>query len=602
MQLTCQTHATTVPAGGTVEVLFSLKAEPGEVQARRPLNLSLVIDRSGSMGGVPLRNAIKAGQDLVEHLGPNDLLSVVIYDDDVETILAHQPVTDQKAVRDTIGKIRAGGCTNLHGGWKQGSEHVRKGMTKGQVNRVLLLTDGYANVGETNHPKIIAAAKEAGQKDIATTTLGFGNHFQEDLLIGMARESGGNFYYIQSVEEAVEVFDIEMQTLESLVARNLVVTIRPEPGVKAGDIFNNFPCTRSGNTLDVQMGDVYGVEGRQLGLTLNLEGHGGGKVATLFYRYETVKDGNTVVHSGELDLSVGIGDVAYAAREILGDLARMQMARVKDQAVELADKGDYVAAVAAMRAVISAIRDRKLDESFDVAEEVEALEHYAKSLEGRKFDGTMRKELRDQAWQGQSRNRGDLKLRGAATTSSAGIDTVQEADVKDGVLLKCVREAGKLRVRVISDGYNSDFNVQFPRSIREDGVTYVAEKVEPSGDGTFYRAVGTIKRVLRPGEAVRGSGSAPRKSSGAKKASAAPATAADLETTNVVDGVLVQCVPEGKKLRARVVSDGFNPDWNIRFPRSIRELGVLYVVEEIEEAGGGGSYIAYGKIKRLVQV
>ncbi len=70
---------------------------------------------------------------------------------------------------------------------------------------------------------------------------------------------------------------------------------------------------------------------------------------------------------------------------------------------------------------------------------------------------------------------------------------------------------------------------------------------------------------------------------------------------NVGDAVIVQCVKEGSKLRARVVSDGYNPNWNIRFPRDIREESVLYVVDEVEEAKNGGSYVAYGKIRRLVQ-
>jgi Ca-activated chloride channel homolog len=156
-------------------------------------------------------------------------------------------------------------------------------------------------------------------------------------------------------------------------------------------------------------------------------------------------------------------------------------------------------------------------------------------------------------------------------------------------------------MNVLSDGYHTDWNVQFPRDIRVEGATYLVDSVEEAGSGGFYRAVGTIKRVLKPGETVTSSGSGSRPRSGKKTASAAPATAADLETTTVVDGVLVQCVKEGSKLRARVVSDGYDPDYNIRFPRSIRELGVLYVVEEVEEAAGGGSYVAYGKIKRLVQ-
>ena len=79
-------------------------------------------------------------------------------------------------------------------------------------------------------------------------------------------------------------------------------------------------------------------------------------------------------------------------------------------------------------------------------------------------------------------------------------------------------------------------------------------------------------------------------------------TAADLETTNTVgDAVLVQCLKDKSKLRARVVSDGYNPEWNMRFPRSIREEGMMYVVDEVKESPQGGYYLAYGEIKKFVQ-
>lgn len=90
----------------------------------------------------------------------------------------------------------------------------------------------------------------------------------------------------------------------------------------------------------------------------------------------------------------------------------------------------------------------------------------------------------------------------------------------------------------------------------------------------------------------------------AKSLQAAKATGTfeDLETVDDVgNGVLVQCVKEGSKLRARVVSDGYNPDYNIRFPRNIRAEGVLYVVDEVRESSDGKSYVAYGKIRRLLQ-
>ena len=213
----------------------------------------------------------------------------------------------------------------------------------------------------------------------------------------------------------------------------------------------------------------------------------------------------------------------------------------------------------------------------------------------------IRKELRDQSYQASTRSRNDLALRGTAGGSADELEAVSSAE--GGVVVKCEREGGKLRVRAASEGYDASFNIQFPRSVREEGVTYLVEKLVPSADGTFYRAQGTIKRLVLPGQerAARAAsgGGAPRKTG---KASKVTGSAQDLPTTNGVgNGVLVQCVKEGSKLRARVVSDGFDPNLNMRFPRDIREEGILYVVDEVIEASGGGSYIACGDIKRLVQ-
>lgn len=248
------------------------------------------------------------------------------------------------------------------------------------------------------------------------------------------------------------------------------------------------------------------------------------------------------------------------------------------------------------------LRRGPLAEKFEFVEEIDQLEHFADRLDRRSYDGALRKELRDQSYQATTRNRADLAQRGTTGGSSAGLPTVTSED--GGVALRCVRHGGKLRVHVTSAGYDGAMNVQFPRAIREEGVSYLVDRVAPSADGTFYRVEGSIRRLLRPGETAAPARAGGRRASPAKatKAAKTPQTAADLDTTTEVGtGVIVQCVKEGVKLRARVVSDGFNPDWNIRFPRGIRELGVLYVVDEVVEAGGGGSYIANGDIKRLIQ-
>lgn len=215
----------------TVNLLVTLRPQPSaEPRApRRPFNLSLVIDRSGSMAGRSLKQALQASEALVEQLGAEDVLSLVVYDDKIDTILPPGNVANKQAIREAIRRVRAGGTTNLSGGWLKGCEHVLARRSTDMIHRVLLLTDGQANVGVTDPKVLIATARQKADDSIVTTTLGFGANFNEDLLIGMAQAAGGNFYFIQTPDDAEEVFRIEVESLASVVAQNLAMTIAPAP-------------------------------------------------------------------------------------------------------------------------------------------------------------------------------------------------------------------------------------------------------------------------------------------------------------------------------------------------------------------------------------
>ncbi len=610
MKVTHALSTSSLPQGTTskLDLLVFFSAEPTEVSARRPLNLSLVLDRSGSMGGAPLRHAIQAAQALVEELHEDDQLSVVIYDDTADTLIAPGPVKDKRAISQKLGTVRAAGCTNLSGGWLKGVGHVQSNKSDERVNRVLLLTDGQANVGTTDPRVLTSTAKQKADEGIVTTTLGFGSGFNEDLLIGMARAAEGNFYFIQSPDDAAGVFKIELEGLASVVAQNLRVTLTPAGNSKVSAVLNNYRSEARGAATEITLGDVYGVEEKVLALELSVDAAAPGStlVATLAYAYDVVEGGAIKETRGEIPVVINVlAAEEEASAPDLGAVAKasqLRSAKVKDEAVALADKGELAKAAKGLRDMIEALRSGPLAASFEIAEEIEQLDHYAQRLEKKGYDGNIRKELRDQSYQGASRSRGDLANRGSSG-SAAALEAVSTA--VGGVVVKCEREGGKLRIRVIGDGYDANRNVQFPRAVREEGTSYVVEKVLPSADGSFYRVSGTIKRLVLPGQeraagAVRSAPSAasPRKAAPAKT----PATAADLESVaSIGTGVLVQCVKEGSKLRARVVSDGFDPNWNIRFPRSIREEGILYVVDQVVEAGGGGSYIASGEIKKLIQ-
>jgi Ca-activated chloride channel family protein len=326
----------------------------------------------------------------------------------------------------------------------------------------------------------------------------------------------------------------------------------------------------------------------------------------LHYRAEVVQE--QVIKSLEdtVEVLAQVGTVEEAARrsssDILLELSQLTIARAKEIALTLAEQGRHEEGEQVLRQLVAELRDRGLNENFTIAEEIDQLEYFAGRIAQKALGNAGRKELRDQSYQTLSRRRSDLALRGVTPGQEVfAMPVVRE--VGAGVELCCVREGGKLRIKVVSEGYDASKNVQFPRAIRAEGARYVVEALELSQDGSFYRVQGNITRLARSGEpdiflAARPSRAG--KSSG--KAAKGPASAADLPTTDTVgDGILVQCVKDGSKLRARVVSDGYEPDWNMRFPRSVREEGMLYVVDEIKTGPDGKSYIACGNIKRFVQ-
>ena len=580
--------------------------DKADAPPRRPLNLSLVLDRSGSMGGTPLRQALKSAKALVGELTEKDLLSVVTFDDDIDTLVAPALVADKRAIQAAIDKVHAGGCTNLCGGWEAGGKHVQKNFSQQLVNRVLLLTDGHANVGTTDTASLVKLATQLAAKGVATTTLGFGTNFNEDLLIGMARAGEGNYYYIESHEDLSQVLQIELEGLSSVCGQNLTVQVKPQAALEQSTVLNQYRSEAKGRDLHVTVGDVYAVEDKLLALDLSVKPSAVGPcpLATIAFSYRVIEGGATREVTDQIVVTVTAASKEAAAAAapdltVLGEALRQRAAKAKDAAVELADKGQHKDAATQLQQVADSIRNSPVANQFEFTEEIELLEHFAERLGKSGLDSVLRKELRDQSYQAGTRSRGDLAQRGTAGGSSSGLPTVTSAD--GGITLRCEKVSGKLRIRVTAGGFDPAKNVQFPRAIREEGVSYLVEKVVPSADGSYYRVQGKIQRLLRPGETV-GAAKGTSRSGGSSKAVKTPKTAADLPTcTEIGTGVLVQCVKEGVKLRARVVSDGFNPNWNIRFPRSIRELGILYVCDQVVEASTGGSYVATGEVKRLIQ-
>lgn len=235
----------------------SLKGFPVKATERPPLNIALVIDRSGSMSGDRIEKAREAAIMAVEVLGENDTLSIIAYDSGVDVIIPAMKIKDKKAlIRQINQELTPRGMTALFSGLSKGIGEVSKFLDPNKVNRIILLSDGQANVGPTSVKELSELAKMAAQKGIAVSTFGIGNDYNEDLMTSIASYSDGNHAYVANVSDLESIMDKEFRDSMSVAAQNFEIVIELAKGAKPirllgrdGEIKNN--------KITVNMNQVY---------------------------------------------------------------------------------------------------------------------------------------------------------------------------------------------------------------------------------------------------------------------------------------------------------------------------------------------------------
>ena len=234
-------------------VLIRIQApdlEPSNKVERKPYHLSLVIDRSGSMSGEPMHEAVRCAKYIVDQLDAGDLASIVVFDDRVKVMAETAPVSDRKHLHSALAKIRSGGSTNLHGGWQSGMETLLPRAAEAALARVILLSDGNANVGETIETDVIAGlCADAAQKGVTTSTYGLGRNFNEDLMVEMGKRGMGNHYYGDTAADLFEPFAEEFDLIANLHSRHVRLSLAAPQGVKI-TLLNDYAVEiREGFTL-----------------------------------------------------------------------------------------------------------------------------------------------------------------------------------------------------------------------------------------------------------------------------------------------------------------------------------------------------------------
>lgn len=253
----------TVLNDATVNLLVELAAPPAPQTERPPLDIVLVIDKSGSMNGEPIAAVKTAVSHLLRLLGTDDRAGVVAFDSDVELVLDLSR-HDVDAAIAKVNAVQGGGMTNLSGGWLKALEMLEGSVRDNALRRIVLLTDGQANVGETNPDRLCTNTSTARARNVTTSTIGFGDSYDERLLSAMADSGAGNDYWCAGPDQAPQIFNDEFEGLASVVAQNVSVELRPSAGVIGMRVLNEFPITEVSGGVQIALGDAYGDEHRRV--------------------------------------------------------------------------------------------------------------------------------------------------------------------------------------------------------------------------------------------------------------------------------------------------------------------------------------------------
>lgn len=335
-----------LPSGNTERAVIKVCLDGVRLprpEARPPVNLCLVIDRSGSMNGEKIEKAKLAAIEALRRLAPDDVFSLVAYSNTVETLVPARRVGEGEHWEDSIRAIRAAGGTALYGGVAQGSAELRKfAEDRRYVNRLILLSDGLANVGPSSPDDLARLGASLIREGISVTTIGVGLDFNEDLMTRLAQRSDGNTYFVASSRDLPGIFNSELGDVLNVVARSVVLTIEFPEGVRPL-AFVGREGTIRGQNAEVTLSQLYGGQQKFAMIEVELAPGRTGmerEVARAQATFEDAVARKTLTLQARSTARYTTDKsevVARANPSVQADYARMVTAEAKDAAVGLVD-------------------------------------------------------------------------------------------------------------------------------------------------------------------------------------------------------------------------------------------------------------------------
>ncbi|KEY49881.1 vWA domain-containing protein [Citrobacter amalonaticus] len=333
----------------------SLTGFPLHATKRSPINLALVIDRSGSMGGERIEQATEAAVMAVNTLSAQDTLSVVIYDDVVDVIVPAAKVDNkEKLISQIRERLTARGGTALFAGVSRGIKENSKFLDKAHVNRIILLSDGQANIGPSSTSELAELGKIAARKGIAITTMGIGEGYNEDLMAAIAQYSDGNHVFVQNTDALEKAFAHEFGDVMSVVAQDVVVQINVADNVKPLRLLGREGEIRD-NTVTVKLNQLYANQEKYVMLeVLPAKGQAAQSkpLAEVNVSYNNLATGQKERWDDKMAVSytASANEVQKAqVEDVIVDSAIQKSAIQNEQALQLIDEGKMDEAKAILR-------------------------------------------------------------------------------------------------------------------------------------------------------------------------------------------------------------------------------------------------------------
>lgn len=387
-----------------VIIKIDLSAIAGKKKIPRPpLNLAVVLDKSGSMTGAKLEKTKQAAMQLVDRLAPDDIFSLVIFSDEAEVLVPAQHVEDKEALKEKIESIEANGSTALYAGVNLGAQQLEDNFSGKRINRVILLSDGLANVGPSSPRQLRRLGSDLAERGISVTTIGVGDDYNEDLMAGLAEASDANYYYVQDTEKLPEIFAKELGGLLECAARDVRIEIICPDGVTPLGFIGRAEKFENQKAV-VTLSQFTGGQDRYLFLRCLVNGNKP-EIAQVNANYKDELDDSEQTISGTAKIDFtddqklsdeSVNNAVVAEKEL------MLTAVAKDEALAQADAGNYSEAAkilnvqnATLYRVIAAAPASVQDQ---IRAETNYLQTFGGEIQNGQYDSATRKIIQSQSY------------------------------------------------------------------------------------------------------------------------------------------------------------------------------------------------------------